>query len=226
MSVEEIINPAIPSLLPGDSAAGALRKMENAGLEALPLVTEEGVFRGMITESNLNSLIDRKVKLEELQPFGTANYVLGRRHIFDLSAIAQAGGISPVAVLSDEGRYMGSAGPADFAAAFGRLYSVQAPGSIIELTMYERDYSLSQIARLTESNGVKIIHAATDTDPSDAARIRLTLKLNQLDVSRVVATLERFGYNITALYNQADDQNAQVNPDRERLDSLLKYLSI
>ena len=225
MTAEELINPSIPALSPLDTVARALSVMAKAGREALPLVSE-GVFVGMVTEKQLSDLPDRKIRLESLPPYGTANQVPGSRHMFDIPALSQTGGqldgLSAIAVTGPGGTYLGSTSLADFAAAFSGIWSTQTPGSIIELSMPERDYSLSQIARLTESNGVKIIQSFTDTEPGEPSHIRLTLKLNQLDPSRVIATLERFGYAVTS----RSDFGETISPDKERLDILLKYLSI
>ena len=56
----------------------------------------------------------------------------------------------------------------------------------------------------------------------DRGKIKLTLKINQLDLSRIVATLERFGYRVIGRYQEAphDDDS------KERLDMLMKYLNI
>jgi hypothetical protein len=60
-------------------------------------------------------------------------------------------------------------------------------------------------------------------DPLDKGKIKLTLKINQEDLSRIVATLERFGYRVIARYqeNRTDPTN-----EKERLDMLMRYLNI
>jgi DNA-binding winged helix-turn-helix (wHTH) protein len=56
----------------------------------------------------------------------------------------------------------------------------------------------------------------------DPAKIKLTLKINKLDLSRTIATLDRFGFKIIARFQE----NQVISNEKERLDILLKYLDI
>jgi len=85
-----------------------------------------------------------------------------------------------------------------------------------------KDYSLSEISRLIEAEDAKILSSSIKDDDFDKTMLRLTLKINQIDLSRIVATLERFGYKIIARYQESNVTDNQ----KERLDILLKYLDI
>ena len=89
--------------------------------------------------------------------------------------------------------------------------------------MDERDYSLTQISRYVEENNAKIISAHVAQDEIDPYRIRLTLKLNTDNLVRITATLERFGYVVTAQFSGTAVPN---DDEQERYDSLLRYLSV
>ena len=56
----------------------------------------------------------------------------------------------------------------------------------------------------------------------DSNRIYLTLKLNRQDVSGFKATLERFGYEISASFSELDHHDGL----KERYDALMSYLNI
>jgi hypothetical protein len=84
------------------------------------------------------------------------------------------------------------------------------------------DYSLAEISRLIEENHAKILSSILKEDPLDNGKIRLTLKINQLDLSRIVATLERFGYRVIGRYQES----RPVGDEKERIDMLLRYLDI
>jgi acetoin utilization protein AcuB len=90
------------------------------------------------------------------------------------------------------------------------------------LSMDLIDYSLAEISRYIEENNAKVISSTMVEDPLDKGKIKLTLKINQQDMSRIVATLERFGYRVIGRYqeNRRDDDN------KDRLDMLMKYLNI
>jgi hypothetical protein len=96
------------------------------------------------------------------------------------------------------------------------------PGSILVLSMDLVDYSLAEIARLVEENNAKIISSTLVQDPLDGSKIRLTIKINQSDLGRIVATLERFGFRIIGRYQET----RFTDPEKERFDLLMRYLNI
>ncbi|HPI80777.1 MAG TPA: cbs domain containing protein, partial [Cyclobacteriaceae bacterium] len=97
-----------------------------------------------------------------------------------------------------------------------------APGGILILSLNFIDYSLAEISRLVEENKAKILSSIVVEDPLDNQKIKLTIKINQLDLTRIVATLERFDYKIIGRY-QEDKKDFQ---DKDRLDMLMRYLNI
>ena len=84
------------------------------------------------------------------------------------------------------------------------------------------DYSLAEISRLVEENHAKILSSIVKEDPLDPGKLRLTLKINQLDLSRIVATLERFGYKVIGRYHETK----VLGDEKDRIDMLLRYLDI
>ena len=95
-------------------------------------------------------------------------------------------------------------------------------GGILVLSMDLIDYSLAEISRYVEENNAKVISSTMIEDPLDKGKIKLTLKINQMDLSRVVATLERFGYRVIGRYQE----NRTDTDDKDRIDMLMRYLNI
>ncbi|MFN3316895.1 MAG: cbs domain containing protein, partial [Raineya sp.] len=121
-----------------------------------------------------------------------------------------------------QGKYLGAIQAQDVLKKLASLYSFQEDGAILVLAVNQFDYSLSEISRLVETNNAKILHLFSDILPHEPYRIILTLKINQVDITRIVATFERFGYEILAKFHQAlvfDDL------EQDRLGLLMKYLS-
>jgi len=127
-----------------------------------------------------------------------------------------------VPVVDERHEYAGVVTISDALAAFGQQ-PAGGQGAIIVLTMEERDYSLSQISRYVEENNAKIVSAHVAQDEHDPYRVRVTLKLNTDSLARITATLERFGYVVTAQFSGA---SALGEDEHERYDALLRYLSI
>ena len=130
--------------------------------------------------------------------------------------------IQLVPVVDERQEYAGVVTIADALAAFGQQ-PAGGQGGIIVLTMDERDYSLTQISRYVEENNAKIISAHVAQDELDQHRIRLTLKLNTNNLVRITATLERFGYIVTAQFSGVA---VSSEDEQDRYDALLRYLSV
>ena len=221
MIAEELINQMIPPLKLYDTVEKGLRWMDEFRVNELPVVSNRR-YMGLATEQHLIELTDRSQALRDIELEHQDVHVMQRQHFYDVMEAAIKNKIQVVPVLDEEQEYMGIITINDTIAAFGQMSALQGQGSILVLSMPERDYSLSQISRLIEEENVKILSAYVSPDEMDPYKIKLTLKLNTTDPTRIISTLERFEYRITAQFN--DGNGSDVG--RDRLDMLLKYLDI
>lgn len=222
MIAEELINQMIPPLKLSDPAAKALRWMEEFRVNQLPVVKGRQ-YLGLITEKDIiESEVAGMYTLVQI-PFGLENsYVMHYQHFYNVMEVAIREKIQVVPVLDELHEFLGVITVNDTIAAFGQMSALQGQGGILVLDMPERDYSLSEISRLVESNNAKILSAYVSPDELDMHNIKLTLKINTNDLSRIVATLERFQYLITAQFQEG----VEVKSDQDRLDMLMKYLDL
>lgn len=220
MIAEELINQMIPPLKLTDTAQQALHWMEELRVTQLPIVSGQE-YKGLISEDLIYQNNDPDALLSEFTLESNGVYAYKYQHFFDVLKIALDNNVGIVAVL-DEGRnFVGVITITDTLTAFARS-SMQEPGGILVLLMDERDYSLSEVSRLVESNDAKILSSYVCTDKGDATRIKLTIKINRNDLSRIIATFERFSYNIVAKFHHTQGNE----DDKERIDLLLRYLNI
>ncbi|MGB3618057.1 MAG: CBS domain-containing protein [Catalinimonas sp.] len=221
MTAENLINPLIPALKSTDPVRRALAWMEEFSLRQLPVIDQRH-FVGMATDTDLVDTNDPEALLGTLVLGGQYAHVQYRQHFYEVLRLAIDHGTHAVAVLDEDGFYAGLITVKDTITAFARSYAVQTRGGILVMALDERDYSLSEISRLVESNNAKILSAFVGEEEVYPRRLRLTLKINQTDLSHVAATFERFGYQITAQFSEAEVQETE----KERLDILLRYLDI
>ena len=85
--------------------------------------------------------------------------------------------------------------------------------------MRQNDYSMSEIARILESNNTKILSSYITSTPN-AQEMELTLKLNKVDVKAIIKDLERFDYKITASYKKDSKEDFL-----DRYESLMRFLN-
>ena len=221
MIAEELINHMVPPLKLTDDAHKAIVWMEEFRCNYLPVV-DQGKLLGFISEEIILESNAIEKNLSDFDLVGKACVVGLESHFFDILRIAGEHKLNIVAVQDEQGKYVGIITVQDIMASFAQTASIQMPGGILVLSMDLIDYSLAEISRYVEENNAKIISSTMVDDPLDKGKIKLTLKINQMDLSRIVATLERFGYRVIGRYQEAphDDDS------KDRLDMLMKYLNM
>ncbi len=221
MIAEELINHMIPPLKVTDDAHKAIVWMEEFRCNYLPVVND-GELLGFISEEIILESNEIDKNLGGFDLIGKDCTVALGSHFYDILKTASAHKLQMVSVVDDEGKYAGVITVQDIMASFAQTAAVQMPGGILVLSMDLIDYSLAEICRYVEENNAKVISSSMIEDPLDKGKIKITLKINQLDLSRIVATLERFGYRVIGRYQETRTSTGE----QERLDMLLKYLDI
>ena len=221
MIAEELINHMIPPLKVTDDAHKAVVWMEEFRCNHLPVV-DEGKLVGFISEEIILESNDIEKRLKDFDLVGKDCIVGLQSHFYDILRIAGENKLQIVAVLNEEQLYAGVITVQDIMTSFAQTAAIQMPGGILVLSMDLLDYSLAEISRLVEENNAKIISSTMVEDPMDKGKIKLTLKINQLDLVRIVATLERFGYRVIGRYQE----NRKESEGKDRIDMLLRYLNI
>lgn len=221
MIAEDLINHMIPPLKGSDDAHKAIVWMEEFRCNYMPVV-DEGKLLGFISEEIILETNDIEKYVKDFNLAGVNCYVHLDTHFYDILKIAADNKLQMVGVLNDSQNYCGVITVQDTLTSFAQTAAVQLPGGILVLSMTHVDYSLAEISRLVEENHAKILSSIVKEDPLDPGKLRLTLKINQIDLSRIVATLERFGYKVIGRYHETKN----VGDEKERIDMLLRYLDI
>lgn len=223
MIATHLINPMLPALKPTDSVGSALEWMEEMGCQQL-VVVDAGAYKGIVAQEFLEEILDRETLIKELVLLYPEAYATDLQHIYELLRLAIQYSLRVIPVLHDDDlSFAGSVAVDELLERFAVALGVQERGAVLVLKIDQRDYSLADVSRHIESDGVKIISSyyATEagTNGGEEASF-LTLKLNKREVTTVVSTLERYGYRIQELYSNDPVESI----DKQRLDLLLKYL--
>jgi acetoin utilization protein AcuB len=221
MIAEELITQMIPPLKTSDSVEKAVRWMEEFRVNQLPVVKNRQ-YLGMVTEEDTLEFQDRSTPLAQVHFAFADVFVHHYQHFYTVMEVAIRNKIQVVPVLDEHHEFLGVITVNDTIAAFGQMSALQGQGGILVLSMTERDYSLSEISRHVEENNAKILSAYVSPDEMDSYKIKLTLKVNTMDLNRIIATFERFNYRIIAQFHDA----AELKDDQDRLDLLLKFINI
>lgn len=211
----------IPPLKVTDDAHKAVVWIEEFRCNHLPVV-ENGKLLGFISEEAILESNEIEKRLGDFRLEGEDCFVSLDSHFYDILKVAGDNKLGIVAVLDEDNHYAGVITVQDVMTSFAQSAAVQMPGSILVLSMDLIDYSLAEICRYIEENNAKVLGSTLVEDPMDKGKIKLTLKINQDDLSRIVATLERFGYRVIARYRETKREDE----GKERIDLLMRYLNI
>jgi acetoin utilization protein AcuB len=222
MIAEELINQMIPPLKTTDAAQQALNWMEKFRVSQLPVIDSDLSYKGLINENTILEGGNTDKIISDLHIEFADVYASPQTHFYDVIKLAIKNKLQLVAVVAEDKKFLGVISVNDTSSAIAQMFASQGQGGILVLSLREKDYSLSEVSRLVESNDTKILSAFVVEDDLDSSNIKLTLKLNKADLSRVIATFERFDYKIVAKFQETE----LLSNDKERLDMLLRYLNI
>jgi len=221
MIAEELINLMIPALKPSDKAEKAIIWMEELKTNQLPVI-ENRKFKGLISEDIILESNDLNRKIADFKLICENCYVNEGQHLLDIIRLSKECNSDLVAIINEDGDYMGVSSHMDTLRAFANTLAIQGQGGILVLETRLIDYSMVEISRLVESDNAKILGFYLSQDSYDSDIMNLTLKINKEDLTAVIATLERFGHKIVAKFHNSSN----MSTERERLDNLLNFLSI
>jgi CBS domain-containing protein len=220
MTAKDLITDEIPPLKHTDSGEIALRWMDEFKVTHLP-VLKNGNFVGLISESDILDKMDLEETLDKLFEHLPRPYVKGNAHIYEVLFKVAEQKISVVPILDEDESYLGCTSIHQLVTMIANTGSIKESGGIIVLEVNRNDYSLAQIAQIVESNNAKILSSYIMSSP-DSSKIDITLKINQIELDRILRTFERYDYVISASYQKSNfDDDLQ-----HRFDSLINFLNI
>ena len=103
---------------------------------------------------------------------------------------------------------------------YHKSFAWSETGSILVIELNNNQYSLSEISHIIEAEQGMVISSIISR-PSES-KIVLTLKVNKLDVTRIVAALRRYEYDVTGSYSEEE----VVDNFKERYDAFMRFLDV
>lgn len=221
MVAKDLISEVIPSLKTSDLGQTALNWMEIFRVSHLPIVNNQ-VFLGLISDADIYDMNQATEPIGNHELALIKPFVYSEQHIFEVIGLASRLKLSVVPVLDKKNHYQGVITTNDLIRHIAGISSMDQHGGIIVLDLLERDYSLTQIAQIVESNNIKILSMYI-TSPPESTRLEVTLKVNSTDLTSVIRTFERYNYEVKTWVTTNDSMESLYS---ERFDLLMKYLNI
>lgn len=221
MLAKEMISDVVPALKTSDTGQTALNWMEIFRVSHLPIVNETD-YLGLISDSDIYDLN------QPAEPIGNHSLSLPRphvkphQHIYEVIDLAARHKLTVVPVVDDENHFRGAITYNELISGLAKISAIDQPGGIIILQVLQRDYSMSRISQIVESNDARILSMHITSDP-DSTSLEITLKVNTNDLASIIRTFERYSYEVTTWVTDNDEMDRFYT---DRYNMLMKYLNI
>jgi CBS domain-containing protein len=219
MKARDAINHDTPALKTSDSVEEALGALMEHHLHHLPVVDEEGDLAGVLSENRLMDASGPDDTIDTLL-VGRPVSVPPEAHIFDAARSMVEHDLSTIPVADTEGHYHGLIQRHDIFDKFAQMLSTQQSGAIVALEVDPRDYALAKLVHLIEQNEGKVLAVASESPEQASGKIRVTLKLNVHDTSRIRHVLEHNGYHVVASFGENEEELEEL------VEEFVRYLEV
>jgi len=220
MLTGQLQSQTLPYLRPHDKVYQALQLMNDNQVTHLPIVDGDK-YIGIISEDDLLIVDNDHTELNLLQQsFGNVS-VKNTEHFLKAIQLAAENGLSVVPVVDNENDIVGAVTYSDLLKHASEFMSLNEPGGLIVLEMESNQYSFNEISKLVETNDAQITQLNTTNDP-ETGTMQVTIRINKPEVSDIVATFQRYDYNVKYFFGE----ELYANELRNNYDNLMNYLKI
>lgn len=220
MLTRELLSQTLPYLHLQDKVYQALQLMNDNHVTHLPIV-EGDKYIGIVSEEDLLQADNDHAELTTLQQSFANTSVKEDEHFLKAVQVAVENGLSVVPVVTDENDLSGTVAYSDLLKHASEFMSLNEPGGLIVLEMESNQYSFNEISKLVETNDAQITQLNTSND-AGTGMMQVTIRINKPEVSDIVATFQRYEYNVKYFFGE----ELYANDLRSNYDNLMNYLKI
>ncbi len=219
MKVQDVLSASTPALRTDDTVEHAYGLLMEHRVRHLPVLDEDEHLAGVISEAQLMDAPGADAKIGDLvRPRPVS--IHPEAHIFDAARIMVEHDLTTLPVTREGREYVGLLKRHDIFDRFAQMLATQESGAIVALEVDPRDYALAKLIHTIEQNGAKVLAVASESPDQASDKIRVTLKLNVTDITRVRHVIDHHGYRIVASFSEDDEEML------ERAQAFMRYLEV
>jgi len=213
---EYILNDFNPLTLQS-SVKEALELFKTYPITHIP-ITENNAYIGCISQSDILTIDNQDGLLKEQQDFLDHFQVHSEESIIELLNIFANNDTNILpAIIKHE--YIGYFELNDILDVFSQSPFLNSDGFILILQKNNKEYSMSEIAQIVESNNGTLLGSYISNNIGD--KTELTLKISSQEINEIIQSFRR--YNYTIITEHLDD--FYLEELKNRSDYLQKYLN-
>lgn len=182
-------------------------------------VLEDGIYIGCASAEDVE-LLDGDRKISEFRYTFERFFVRNTMNWLDVLEVFAKNETNVVPILDETNTYIGYYEMADIIKCFHETPFLKEDGGVIVVEKGIREYSMSEIAQIVESNDAKILGLFISF--SDLEKVHVTVKISLRGMNEIIQTFRRYNYNIISEHQE----DSYLNSLKERSDYLDKYLNM
>ena len=219
MLAKTLISSSLVPLKTSDNGDFALSAMNDFNVSHYPIVNNEQLL-GLISEEDIMANDIAEAIGSYSLSLSTA-YVKDDEHLFEVMRLLSELNLTVIPVVDKDDNFLGVITQGDLIKFFADTGSFSEPGSIIVLEIPKRDYSMSEISQIVESEGAVILSSFITTN-LDESVMDVTLKINKQQIHNIISNFERYSYKIKYSFQEEEI----FDTVKERYEALLNYLNV
>ena len=179
----------------------------------------DGAFLGVLAENDL-ACFECDKKIEEYTLNFENFFVTNETSWLDVLEVFARNEANIVPVLDVDKHVLGYYDLTDVVSVFIDTPFFTEPGGVLVVEKGIKDYSVSEIGQIVESNNAKVLGVFITDNQNDV--IQVTIKISSTSLNDITQTFRRYNYNI--VYGNTDDQF--IEDLKQRSAYLDKYLNV
>jgi len=220
MVAKDLLTDTIPPLTLQDTGSKALKWMDEFRVNHLPVVNKKE-YLGLISEDDIFNLNKPNEPMSSHRLALARPFVYEEQHVYEALKLTSKLSLTALPVLNSAKEYAGCLTLSDLVRGLASFAAIEGAGGIIILELNVRDYSLNEISRIVESNDARILSLYISSQ-SDSNKLELTIKIDKMDLTRILASFYRYNYVVKSTFHESEF----IEDVRARYDSLMNYLNI
>ena len=218
MQLSNYITNDFKPLSPRDTVDMAIVLFNNFSMDYLPVVEGDKLVGCLPSDFNLGTEQKRLIGeyANEINLFFLSKDV----SLIDVLRVLGKHDSNTVFVTNNNNQYLGYITQYDVMSRLSSTPFFSELGGVIVVKKSTKEYSVSELAQIVESENAKIIGVIiTDFIGEEVV---LTIKINRMRLGTIEASLKRYGYVVLESYHE----NKNIDDLQERYDYMMSYLNI
>jgi CBS-domain-containing membrane protein len=219
MLVSQLLNTGFPSLNIADKASFALQLMDNYDVLHLPVLSNDK-FVGTVAKDDLIDADETDTHLSSTEILQQL-FIKSEEHFLNALKLIANNELTLLPVVNDQMELMGVILAKDLFKTVSLFLGMEEKGAVIVLETNKQNFSFGELSRLVETNDSYITQLNTYTEAGTGLLV-ITLKINKIEVSDIVATFQRYDYVVRYFFGEEE----YANELKENYQHLIAYLNM